>query len=251
MGKKEKIKNIICIADSNTTIFVSIESFKMKNLQIQIHVSPELYLKNPDSSELGHKIVSNSIELIADLGFESFTFKKLGEKIHSTESSIYRYFESKHTLLVYLTSWYWSWIEYKLVFATVNVDSLVQKLEDSIKILTQPVLEDKAFSHVNEVILDRIIITESSKTYQTKDVDTDNQKGYFKSYKQVVQRVSSLISEINPTFQYPHMLISTVIEGSHQQRYFAEHLPALTDVKKGSDSISQFYKDLVFGMIKQ
>ena len=239
------------MTDSNTIIFVNIQSDIMKNLKIQFHVNPELYLKNPDSSDLGRKIVSNSIELIVELGFESFTFKKLGEKIHSNESSIYRYFESKHTLLVYLTSWYWSWIDYKLVFATVNVSSLVQKLEDSIKILTEPVMEDKTFSHVNEVLLDRIIMTESSKTFHTKDVDADNQKGYFKSYKQVVHRVSAIISEINPTFQYPHMLVSTVIESSHQQRYFAEHLPALTDVKIGDDSISQFYKGLVFRMIKQ
>ena len=28
------------------------------------------------------------------------------------------------------------------------------------------------------------------------------------------------------------MLISTVIEGAHQQKYFAEHLPELTDVTK-------------------
>ncbi len=222
----------------------------MKNLQIQINVNPELYLKHPDSSVLGRKILSNSIELITELGFESFTFKKLGEKIHSTESSIYRYFESKHTLLVYLTSWYWSWIEYKLVFATVNVTSSIKKLEDSIKILTQPVVEDKAFSHVNEVLLDRIIITESAKTYHTKEVDIENEKGYFRAYKVVVQRVSDVILEIKPGFEFPHMLVSTVIEGSHHQRYFAEHLPALTDIKKDGNSISQFYKDLVFGILK-
>lgn len=222
----------------------------MKNLQIQINVSPELYLKNPDSSVLGRKILSNSIELIIELGFESFTFKKLGEKIHSTESSIYRYFESKHTLLVYLTSWYWSWIEYKLVFATVNVTSPIKKLEDSIKILTQPIVEDKTFSHVNEFLLDRIIITESAKTYHTKEVDAENEKGYFRAYKHVVQRVSDLILEVKPSFQFPHMLVSTVIEGSHQQRHFAEHLPALTDLKKEGDAISQFYNELVFSILK-
>lgn len=221
----------------------------MKNLQIQIHISPELYLKNPDSSDLGRKIVSQSIELIHELGFESFTFKKLGEKIESTESSIYRYFESKHTLLVYLTSWYWSWIEYKLVFATVNVRSSNLKLEDTIRILTEPITEDKTLSHINLVLLDKIIITESAKTYHTKSVDDDNKKGYFKAYKQVVQRVSEIILEINNNFKFPHMLISTVIEGSHHQRYFAEHLPSLTDVNSEDYTISEFYKQLVFKMI--
>jgi len=223
----------------------------MKNLQIHIEVCPELYLKNPDSSELGQKIVSNSIGMINELGFESFTFKKLGLKIASPESSIYRYFENKHTLLIYLTSWYWSWIEYQLVFASANIDSPVEQLKRSINILTQPIEVDNSFSHINEVLLHDIIITESAKTYHTKAVDNENEKGYFKAYKQVVQRISDIVLEINPTFEFPHMLISTVIEGAHQQRYFAEHLPSLTDLKKGKDSISEFYTQIVFKMIKR
>ena len=101
----------------------------MKNLSIHIEISPKLYLKNPDSSDLGRKIVSSSIKMISELGFETFTFKKLGERIESPESSIYRYFENKHTLLIYLVSWYWSWIEYQIVFATNNIDSRIEKLK--------------------------------------------------------------------------------------------------------------------------
>lgn len=222
----------------------------MKNLQIHIKVSPELYLKNPDSSELGHRIIAKSIELINELGFEVFTFKKLGDKIGSPESSIYRYFESKHTLLIYLTAWFWSWVEYQLVFATANINSPIDKLERTIKILTQPVEVDKSFSYINEVLLHKIIITESVKVYHTKDVDDENEKGYFRSYKQVVQRVSEMVLEINPTFKFPQMLISTVIEGANHQRYFAQHLPALTNVEEGKDNIIKFYTDLVFKAIK-
>ena len=79
----------------------------MENLHIQIEVNPNLYSKNPDSTELGRKIISKGIELIHEIGFEAFNFKKLGAVISSPESSIYRYFENKHALLVYLTSWYW------------------------------------------------------------------------------------------------------------------------------------------------
>jgi len=221
----------------------------MKNLQIYIKVSPGLYLKNPDSSELGRRIISESIELIDELGFEEFTFKKLGYRIGSPESSVYRYFESKHTLLTYLTSWFWSWIEYLLVFATVNVDSPINRLEKTIKILTQSIEVDKSFSYINEVLLHKIIITESNKVYHTKDVDHENSKGYFKTYKQVVQRVSDMVLEINPRFDFPHMLASTVIEGANHQRYFAKHLPSLTDVKQGEDNVSEFFSQLVFKII--
>lgn len=222
----------------------------MKSLQIHIEVSPNLYLKNPDSSELGRKIVSHSVELINELGFEGFTFKKLGQKINSPESSIYRYFENKHTLLVYLLSWYWSWIDYQLVFATINVDSSIDKIKKAIIVLTQPTIIDQSISYINEVLLSEIVVKESTKAYHTINVDNENEKGFFKTYKQVVQRVSDIILEVNPTFPFPHMLVSTVIEGAHQQKYFAIHLPALTDVKKGNDSISEFYTKMVLKVVQ-
>jgi AcrR family transcriptional regulator len=224
---------------------------KMKNLHIQIEINSELYSKNPDSSDLGRKIINKSIELIYEIGFEAFTFKKLGEIIGSPESSIYRYFDNKHTLLLYLTSWYWTWTEYQLVFVTSNVTSPQERLKKSLDILTKPVVEDNAVSFVNEVLLSEIIFSESIKAYHTKNVDEENKKGCFKAYKRVVQRVSEIVLEIDPGFLYPHMLISTVIEGSHHQKYFSEHLPALTDVKKNDDSITNFYTELVFNFLEK
>ena len=34
------------------------------------------------------------------------------------------------------------------------------------------------------------------------------------------------------------MLVSTIIEGTHHQRFFAEHLPRLTNVVEGEDSVT-------------
>jgi len=221
----------------------------MKELKINIQVNSKLYLKNPDSTKLGRNIILKSVTLINELGFENFTFKKLSIAINSPESSIYRYFINKHTLLVYLTSWYWSWIDYRIFLATLNIDSAKDKLTKSIAILTEPVLKDDSISYVNEILLHKIIITESIKAYHTKAVDSENKNGCFESYKNVVNRVAEIVLEINPKFEYPHMLISTVAEGAHQQRYFSEHLPKLTDLKKGEDAISKFYNRLVFKTI--
>jgi hypothetical protein len=55
--------------------------------------------------------------------------------------------------------------------------------------------------------------------------------------------------EIDPKFAYPHMLISTVIEGAHQQLYFSEHLPSLTDPENKEHSITHFYSELVFNFL--
>jgi len=185
-----------------------------------------------------------------EIGFDKFTFKKLGVIIGSTESSIYRYFESKHRLLMYLTSWYWSWIEYKIVFATINVQSAETKLIECIKILTQPIKEDVTFSHINEVLLDEITRTESVRTYHVNDVDACEKKGFYDGYKNVVRRVSDLITEMNSSYGCPHMLVSTMIEGAHQQKFFSEHIPSLTDVKKDDTVITEFYTQLVFNSIK-
>ena len=219
-------------------------------MQLQIKIDTKFYTKNPESTVLGKKIVSKSIEMINDLGFESFTFKKLGLKIGSNESSIYRYFESKHALLVYLINWYWSWIEYKLMFATLNIPSAKDRLKASLKLLTQEVKEDNSFSYINEILLSKIIISESSKAYHTKDIDLENEKGYYKTYKQVVKQVSDIVLEMNPRYEYSRMLISTVIEGAHQQHYFAKHLPSLTDLNEDNNKVVSFYTDLVFKTIE-
>jgi hypothetical protein len=44
--------------------------------------------------------------------------------------------------------------------------------------------------------------------------------------------------------------VSTMIEGAHHQRFFADHLPRLTDSIKGKDSITSFYKEMVLKAIE-
>jgi len=122
----------------------------MNHLQLHIEINIELYSKNPDSSELGRKIISNSITLINKIGFENFTFKKLGLLIDSPESSIYRYFKNKHILLIYLTSWYWSWVEYQLVFSITNVNSATERLTKALYLLTKPIPIDQSVMYINE-----------------------------------------------------------------------------------------------------
>ncbi|MCG8573500.1 MAG: TetR/AcrR family transcriptional regulator [Flavobacteriales bacterium] len=219
--------------------------------KVSIKVNDKIYLKDPESSELGRKIIAGSIEMIEELGFENFTFGKLAQRISSTEASIYRYFESKHYLLLYLVTWYWSWMEYRLMFGLANIDSPEERLEKAITLLTEQVKEDGAFGHINEIKLNKIVICESSKAYLTKEVDTENREGIFSAYKQLVARVSDIVLEINPSYKYSHMLVSTLIEGAHSQRFFADHLPRLTDIVEGEDAIIEFSKEMVFQSIKK
>jgi len=218
--------------------------------QIQIKISERLYLKDPQSTELGQKIVSASIDIIDELGFENYNFKKLSEVIHSTEASVYRYFENKHKLFLYLFCWYWNWLSYRLTFETYKVECPRDRLLIAIDIFchtSPPIfrLPDK-----NLEALHRIVISESPKAYLTKEVDSDNRAGAFLSYKRFCRQIADIVREINPQYLYPTSLISTAVESAHNQKYFSEHLPSLTEVSKGDkEGIKNFLSDMIFGVI--
>lgn len=215
-------------------------------MRIQIKLSEKAYIKDPDSTELGRKIITNSIILIDQIGFEAFTFKKLSTKINSTEASIYRYFENKHKLLIYLISWYWNWLQYTIDYNLNNIKSPQQRLKIAIDTFAKPIKEDPTFLHVDEEALYRIVVSESSKAYLTKEVDIDNKEGYFRAYKAMCDKLAAIIQEINPNYKYPHSLISTAIESAHNQKFFAHHLPSLTDItKQNEDEVSDFIFELV------
>ncbi|WP_299551647.1 TetR/AcrR family transcriptional regulator [Seonamhaeicola sp.] len=215
---------------------------------LKITVPEKIYVKDPESSDLGKRIVEHSITLIDEIGFEAFTFKKLGVLIGSNESSIYRYFESKHKLLLYLSSWYWAWIEYQLVFETHSLNP-TEKLKKAIEIVARSTKEDTNFSHIDEVILNRIIVNENSKSFLTKEVDQENKDGYFVIYKRIVHRLRDMIKDINPDYAFPSSLASTIIEGSLHQHFLKDHFKSITDCKTGVTPID-FYQNLVFNTLK-
>ena len=219
----------------------------LSNLKIQIN--EKIYVKNPETSDLGKKILEQSILLIDEIGFDSFTFKKLGEKIGSNESSIYRYFENKHKLLVYLSSWYWSWMEYKLVFATANISDPKERLKIAITIVTEKITDDLNTAHINESVLNKIIIAEFTKTLHTKEVDQENKEGFFLIYKRVIARIVAIVSEVNPNYPYSKSLISSVVEGSLHQYFLKEHLKTITDCNE-IVTPTEFYLNLVDNTLK-
>jgi hypothetical protein len=221
-------------------------------LQLQIKMNEKLFLRDPEQSELGKKIILHSIRLIHENGFEAFTFKKLAEDIDSTEAGIYRYFENKHRLLIYITAWYWSWLEYRVTIHTNNIKDPVTKLKKVIKLLATTVEDDIKTSHVEESILHQIIIAEGSKAYLTKKVSEDNKDHLFKPYKDLCAKIGSIILECNPTYKYPKSLSSTIIEMAHFQNFFMNNLPSLTDFggNKDEDKVVSFLEDLALSCIK-
>lgn len=216
---------------------------------IKIQVNEKLFVKDPETSTLGKKIIQESIVLIDEIGFDDFTFKKLGEKLGSNESSIYRYFENKHKLLVYLSSWYWSWMEYRLVFATSNYANPLEKLKKAISIVTETVEDDQKTLHINESILNKIIIAEFTKTFHTKEVDQENKEGFYYIYIRVINRLTAIITEVNPDYLYPKSLASSIVEGAMHQHFLKDHMQAITDCNEAT-SPTHFYFDLIEKLLK-
>ena len=222
-------------------------------LQVQIKMNEDLYLRNPEQTELGKNIIKHGIQLIYKNGFESFTFKKLAEDIGTTEAGVYRYFENKHRLLLYIVAWYWSWLEFQIIFQTNNIADPTIKLKKIINLLATTVEDDEQTSYVNENLLHQIVIAEGSKAYLTKQVGEDNKHQFFKPYKQLCAVIAEVILEYNPQYKYSRSLATTIIEMAHFQNFFMYNLPSLTDFGKTKEEseIISFLDDLVFSSLNK
>jgi AcrR family transcriptional regulator len=222
-------------------------------VQLQIKMNEKLFLRDPENTELGRKIIQHSIRNIYKNGFEAFTFKKLAEDIGTTEAGVYRYFENKHRLLMYLTAWYWSWLEYRVIFETNNITDPVTRLKRVIQLLATTVEDDNKTLHINESLLHQIIIYEGSKSYLTKHVSEDNKDQLFKPYKDLCAVIASFILDCNPNYEFPRSMASTIVEMAHFQNFFMNNLPSLTDFGKTKDEskIVSFLEQVVFHSITE
>jgi AcrR family transcriptional regulator len=220
-------------------------------INLTIRLNEKLYLRNPEESELGKKILHHSIILIEQIGFESFTFKKLALEIGTTEAGIYRYFENKHRLLLYLVDWYWSWQEYRLLQETKNVTGPKTKIQTAIRLLATKVEDDISTGHINEKLLHNIVMSEGAKSWLTKHVEADNKDKLFQPFKDLCARIAEFIKAYNSRFAFPFSLSSTLIEMAHSQHFYMQHLPSLTDFgeNKNEEDIIRFLEQMVFGAL--
>ncbi len=220
---------------------------------VKITVDPTLYLRDPEGTELGRRIVSAGIQYIDDHGFDELTFKKLADAIASTEASIYRYFKSKRQLLKYLVAWYWNWLDYIISLKTTNVSGSYERLQIAMKLL---ITFDDSYSEltiIDTALLRRIIIAESARVYLTRQDKTINEP-LFEGYHSLSERIVSIIREVNPHYQYPFALATTLITSVHKQVFYANYIPGgsgQSKIKAGSTKeIEEFLTHLVFAALQ-
>jgi len=218
---------------------------------VHVRMNERLFLRDPESSDLGRRIVRQSIVLVNELGFEDVTFRKLAERLDTKEASIYRYFENKHRLLVYLVAWYWQWLDFQIIFQTNNLTDPRQKLERILAILLLTDLNQPLTNDIDIRALHSIVVKESSKAYLTHHVTEDNRQELFKPYKDLCERIASVILDYRPDYPYAQSRASSLIETAHYQTFFMENLPSLTDFGQPRDDakLISFMKHLLFSSL--
>jgi len=58
----------------------------MNRLKLTLTINEKIFFKDPTSTKLGQKILKEGIIYLDQVGFEDFNFRKLAQKIESTES---------------------------------------------------------------------------------------------------------------------------------------------------------------------
>lgn len=207
-----------------------------------VNIHSGLCLRNPKETTLGQSILKYSIRLIDELGFEHFTFKKLAVKINSTEASIYRYFENKHLLLVYLSNWYWEYMYVNIQHKTEHIASPTDKLKVAIGSILDSLTKNTEITYIDEDLLHSIMVSQADKVYRIKEVTEENKNGFFLAYKKVVRLISDIMLEVNPHFPYARILASTLTEMPNQQLYYAKNLPSLTSLANQKDNQAELQK---------
>ena len=221
------------------------------DFQVTFKVNSNIFLKDPESSEVGKQIVKHAIDLIYELGFEQFTFKKLALDIGTTEATIYRYFENKHRILLYILNWYWCYMEFLLVFKLQNVEVKKERLKIIVDLFTHELPESSGIYDYNKKSLNGIVIAESSKVYLTKEVSEINKNEVFKPYKDLCAKIAEVIQDYNPAYKFSKSLATTIIETAHQQQFFSKNLPRLTDNTKrdNPDFVNHFISDFLLKVL--
>jgi AcrR family transcriptional regulator len=213
--------------------------------QLNIQLDESLYLKDPMGTEVGHELVRTGAELIAHDGLESFTMKKLATELGSPESTVYRYFQNKNQLMLYISSWYWSLLEWKIAFATANLSDARQSLDKALQVLSGGT-EEVQTAIVHEQLLNKIVIRESFKSLHICAPNTESCERFFGAYLNLTQRLAELISNVHRAYPMPKALAVTLIETAHYQQFLQHFIPALTEVRVDNHHLQKLLHHIAF-----
>lgn len=202
----------------------------MPQVNIVIDINETIYIRDPLATKLGRNIIKYSIELLDELGFEEFNFKKLAERMTSTEASVYRYFENKYKLLAYLVAWYWDYMHFMILMDIRSIDDPQSKLHCIIETLVTSINNRTTPEYIDLGKLHHLVVENATKVYHNKKVDLLKEEGFYTNLQKLVKTISGVILEMEKAFEYPRALANTIVDMCLNTEYNLEHLNHLTDV---------------------
>jgi len=180
-----------------------------------LQVSEIFYLRNPHTTALGKKMIAQAIEMIDDVGYSQFTFKKLALSINSVEASIYRYFENKEHMLFYLVATYWTATNFRVKFYTQMLKSHEERLFTTIDVLTG--IQEAS---VPGLVFDRYEALQriARKNYfyaltilKNKENGEVLEKELFRLSKEIQDHLEASIKKLAPSFTHSALMADTIM----------------------------------------
>ena len=147
-----------------------------------------------------------------------------------TEASVYRYFENKHMLLVYLCSWYWDYLNYLIEIDTRNFSNPEKKLRIEIKTIVNSSSAQSPTDFIDQSKLHIVIAEHFFKAMFNITTSVTAKENLFANYRNLNYNLTSIVKEFNPKFKYPCAMASTIIKMSIDHSYYADQICSLTEI---------------------
>lgn len=204
---------------------------------LHLHLRPDttLSLKDPESTELGREMLRSGLVLMNEIGLEAFTFRKLADRIGSTEVTLYKYFSNKQRLLQYYFQLYWLWLRQVCGRHAERARDPREGLERVIEAICGVWPRDRRALQLEPEALRKLVIEEGMKSYLHKNVDADNARRLFMPYKELSAFVAERITDCRPDVPWPRSFATTIIDMAHSLPFAMEHLPSLTELSSRKD----------------
>jgi AcrR family transcriptional regulator len=217
-----------------------------KTLHLNLDLPSCLYLKNPESSDLGKRILIEAASFIGSNGIDEFNFLKLAKKVGCTEATVYRYFHNKQQLVQYLLNIYWGSICVEIEYSTRQIKSARKKLKTAIEILSSPHPENFTDNKLAAAVVS-VVMSEGVRIHLRPQLDDEIKAGNFKYYSTLLDQFESLISESMPNYPFSRSLASTLIDTAMLQMLYISRYNNFTDKECIENGSLGYLKSLIPG----
>lgn len=213
-----------------------------------LQVSENFYLRNPNTTALGKKMIARAIQIIDEVGYSQFTFKILALSINSVEASIYRYFENKEHMLFYMVATYWTATNFRVKFYTQMLRSHEERVYTTIDVLTGiqsaavPGLDFDQYEALQRIARKNYFY--ALTILRNKDNGKELEDELFRVSKEIQDHLSTSIRKLAPSFQHSDLMADTIIK---KGLYSLEELKStgLPNRVEGYRELASFLKEVL------